>query len=239
MEDLVFIHGWVNKYIIEKDKDIEDFYKQLLLELRKYFNVHFVKLPGFSNIPEPTKPYTLDDYVEYVKKYLEEKGINNFYLMGHSFGGQVATKFAYYYPEKVKKLIIYNGACIRRKTAKQKILDIFKPLGKLIFKICPLAHKAFYKIFTGSTAYLKLSPIMKETMKNVISEDLASIFPLIKTEAILIWGAKDKITPLKDAYFIKKLIKNSTLLIYNEGGHNFHLTNPQFITENLAKLIYN
>ncbi|GIW65619.1 MAG: hydrolase [Candidatus Parcubacteria bacterium] len=237
MDNLVFLHGWVNKYIIDKDKNIIDFYKNLIIELNKYFNVYFITLPGFSNILEPSKPFTLDDYVEYVRKYLEEKGINNFYLMGHSFGGQIAAKFSYYYPEKIKKLIIYNGACIRRKTIKQKILQIFKPISKLILKVSPfMVKKIFYKVVTGSTSYLKLSPIMKETMKNVISEDLTSILPSIKTDTILIWGEKDKITLLKDAYIIHQLINGSKLIIYKEGDHNFHLKNTSFIVENLKNL---
>jgi len=230
---LVFLHGWINKYIINREENIFDFYKELVNCLKEKFDVEFIILPGFSSNKELERPFTLDDYVEYVKKYLEEKGIDKFYLMGHSFGGQIACKFTYLYPEKVEKLIIYNGACVRKKSLIQKILSIFKPLGKTLFTLSPFCKKVFYKIFTGSTDYLKLPSIMQKTMQNVISEDLTPILPEIKTETILIWGKKDKITPLKNAYIINKLIKNSKLIICPQGGHSFHKTYPQFIADNI------
>lgn len=230
---LVFLHGWVNKYIINKEQNIIEFYKELIDQLKEKFDIEFIVLPGFSNNPEPQRPYFLDDYVEYIKNYTEEKGINRFYLMGHSFGGQVACKFAYFYPEKVEKLIIYNGACIRKKSFKQKFFNICRPIGNLFFKLCPFLKKIFYKIFVGSTDYLRLSLIMQKTMQNVISEDLTPILQKIQVETILIWGRKDKITPIKDAFIINKYIKNSKLIVYPEGGHNFHKINPQFIVENI------
>ncbi len=235
MKKLVFVHGWVNKYIIEKNKNIEEFYKNLLDELKNYFEIYFITLPGFSNNPEPEKPFTLDDYVNYLKSYIEDSKLDKFYLMGHSFGGQVACKFTYLYPEKVEKLILYNSACIRKESIKQKILKPFKKIGQLIFKISPLSKKFIYKILTGSTYYIQLSPIMQKTYQNVIKEDLTPILPKINTETIIIWGAKDKITPLWQGKLIKKLIPNSKIYINNLGDHNFHKNNSNFIIEILKK----
>ena len=229
MKKLVFLHGWVNKYIINKDKNIEEFYQDLLSELKKYFEVHFVILPGFSNNPEPLKEYFLDDYVEYVKNYVELNKLNNFYLMGHSFGGQIACKFAYLYPEKVEKLILYNAACIRKESIKQKLLKPLREIGQSIFKIFPFLKKAVYKFLTGSTYYLQLSPIMQKTYQNVIKEDLTPLLEKIKVQTIIIWGAKDRITPLWQGKLIKKLIPDSQIFINNSGDHNFHKKNPKFI----------
>jgi len=236
MKKLVFLHGWVNKYIINKDKNIEEFYQDLLNELKKYFEVHFVILPGFSNNPEPLKEYFLDDYVEYVKNYVELNKLNNFYLMGHSFGGQIACKFAYLYPEKVEKLILYNAACIRKESIKQKLLKPLRKIGQFIFKIFPLFKKAVYKFLTGSTYYLQLSPIMKKTYQNVIKEDLTPLLEKIKVQTIIIWGAKDRITPLWQGKLMKKLIPNSQIFINKSGDHNFHKKDPKFIIDILKSI---
>lgn len=236
MEKLVFLHGWINKYIVEKDKNIEEFYKELIEELKKKFEVYFVVLPGFSQNPEPSKPLSLDDYVNYVKDYVEKNNLESFYLMGHSFGGQIACKFAYLYPEKVRFLILYNPACIRKQSLKFKLFSKFKNIGKILFKICPFSQKVFYKIFSGSTYYLKFSDIMKRTMQNIIQEDLTEILPHIKVKTLIIWGGKDRITPLKYGKLINNLIPNSKLVIYKNGNHSFHKENPHFIVE---QLMYN
>lgn len=236
MKNLIFIHGWINKYIVEKDKNIEEFYQNLIYELKKYFNVHFIVLPGFSNNPEPEKPFTLDDYLEYIKIYTKEKNLDKFYLMGHSFGGQIACKFAYLYPEKIEKLILYNSACIRKESVKQKILKPFRKIGQFLFKACPYFKKITYKILTGSTYYLQLSPIMQKTYQNVIKEDLSPILNKINVETIIIWGAKDKITPLWQGELIKKSIPNSQIFIHNLGDHNFHKDDVKFIIDILKSI---
>lgn len=228
---LIFLHGWVGKYIINKNENIYDFYKGLIEELKKFFDVEFIILPGFSNNPEPDKPYTLDDYVEYLKKFLEEKGINQFYLMGHSFGGQVACKFAYLYPERVEKLILYNAACVRKKNFKRlvfkKISKLFKNISNIFIK------KIIYKILTGTTTPAYYSEVMKKTMSNIIEEDLTEILPQVKVNSLIIWGRKDKLTPLWQGKLIHRLIKNSQLIIHPAGDHNFHKKDPMFIVNHI------
>jgi pimeloyl-ACP methyl ester carboxylesterase len=237
MEKIIFLHGWINKYIIEKNSDIYEFYKDLIEELKKSFEVYFVHLPGFDK-KNLERPYNLDDYVEYLKNFVEKNNLKNFILIGHSFGGQVAAKFAYFHPEKIKMLILYNSACIRKKSLKEKILNIFKNPGKLIFKSFPFLRKVFYKIFTGSTSYLKLSENMQKTMQNVINEDLTNILKEIKTDTLIIWGEKDKITPLWQGKLINKLIKNSKLIIQKNGDHSFHKNYPQQFAEYVKKFVF-
>ena len=237
MEKIVFLHGWVNKYIIEENSDIYEFYKDLIEELKKFFEVYFIYLPGFDK-KNLERPYNLDDYIDYLKNFVDKNNLENFILIGHSFGGQVAAKFTYLYPEKVKKLILYDSACLRKKGLKKKILNIFKKPGKLIFKLFPFLRKLFYKIFTGSTSYLKLPENMKKTMQDVISEDLTNILKDIKNETLIIWGEKDKITPLWQGKLINKLIKNFKLIIQKNGDHSFHKKYPQQFAEYVKNFIF-
>ncbi|MCS7184118.1 MAG: alpha/beta hydrolase [Patescibacteria group bacterium] len=235
MEKFIFLHGWASKYIINKNEQIEDFYRELLDLLYQKFDVDFIVLPGFSNNPEPLKPYFLSDYVDYLKNYITNKKYNNFYLMGHSFGGQVVAKFSSVYPEKVKKLILYNAACIRKKTFKKIIFSKLAKIFKKFIKKNITLSKIVYKILNGSSAVAYYSEIMKQTMNNIIEEDLSNILPYIKKETLIIWGGKDKITPLWQGKLINKLIPNSKLIIYPEGDHNFHRINPNFIFSQILK----
>lgn len=221
MENLIFLHGWINKYIIEENSDIYEFYKDVIETLKKFFNVYFVYLPGFKE-KKLIKPYKLDDYVNFLKEFVDKNNLESFYIIGHSFGGQVAAKFSYLYPARVKKLILYNSACIRRKTFKQKFLNLFKKPGKKLLKTLPFLRKIVYKIFRCSLNYLKLPENIKKTMDNILDEDLTDILKDIKVPTLILWGEKDKITPLWQGKMINKLIKNSKLIIQKNGGHSFH-----------------
>jgi len=78
---------------------------------------------------------------------------------------------------------------------------------------------------------------MKETFKNVIAEDLTPFLSQIKTPTLIIWGEKDKITPLSDGYKMNQEIKSSILKIIPKGIHNLPFQFPQEIVENILKFI--
>ena len=224
MESLIFIPGWVNKYLIEKG-DILDFYQGAINELKKDLRVFFVYSPGFDG-KEFERAYNLDDYVNFLKSYFEKNSLENAIILGHSFGGQVAVKFSYLYPQMVKKLILYNPACIRKQNWKQKFFTLISKPGRLIFWFFPGLRKIFYKVFIGSTAYLKLPPLAQQTFQAVIKEDLTPILKEIKVPTLILWGEKDKLTPLWQGKMINKLIKDSKLIIHPQGTHSFHQDNP-------------
>jgi len=224
---LVFLHGW--------RPDFEGYYKVIEL-LKDKFDVYFFPLPGFSE--KLTRPYNFDDYLNFLEEKL--KNLDNFHLLGHSFGGALAMLYALRHPEKVKTLILYNAAILRRKTLKQKILSIIakslKPIEKIINgKIGFILKKLFYRYLVKSYDYFSVDDNLKRTFINII-KDLSNEAKKLQVKTILLWGKKDKITPLKDALGLKNLIKDSELITF-DGGHSFHKENPQKFAEILKTIL--
>ncbi|TNE53729.1 MAG: alpha/beta fold hydrolase [Bacteroidetes bacterium] len=65
---------------------------------------------GFSDNPDDTTYWDLPRYVEEVEQVRQALGLNqdNFYLLGHSWGGILAAEYALKYQENLKGLIISN-----------------------------------------------------------------------------------------------------------------------------------
>ena len=64
---------------------------------------------GFGKSSKPTDyQFTFQQLAQNTKAVLDELKINKIYLLGHSMGGIVATRFALMYPETVEKLILEN-----------------------------------------------------------------------------------------------------------------------------------
>ena len=53
----------------------------------------------------------------------------------------------------------------------------------------------------------------------------------------LLWGEKDKITPLSSAYLMNKRIKFSQLEILPEVGHAPYLENPYLLAQKIKKIV--
>ena len=78
---ILLLHGWGN--------DLNSFHKQVECFKDKY-HLYLIDLPGFGKTPEPNDIYSLNDYVDIVRKFIieviKEKEV---ILIGHSFGGRI------------------------------------------------------------------------------------------------------------------------------------------------------
>jgi pimeloyl-ACP methyl ester carboxylesterase len=231
-ETILILHGWNGS---------SDSWKRVIEILEGSFNVVCPDLPGFGKSDFPPSSWSLKNFAKWLFNFAQKLKLDNFHLLGHSFGGRVALKFSILYPEKVKKLILVNSAGIKTEfTLRQKVLFKIAQIGNAIFsekifeRFKNRASNVFYKIFRIRD-YAKAKGVMKETMKIILSEDFLPELPKIDKETIIIWGKEDKILPLKYAFIFKENIKNSKLEVLPGIGHSPHLEYPEKLAEILIK----
>ncbi|WP_312765213.1 alpha/beta hydrolase [Epilithonimonas sp.] len=64
---------------------------------------------GFGKSSKPTEyQFTFQQLAQNTKAVLDELKLDKIYLLGHSMGGMLATRFSLMYPEMVEKLILEN-----------------------------------------------------------------------------------------------------------------------------------
>ena len=215
---IVFLHGWAadkNSFLWVKD-------------YIKNYTLLFLDFAGFGESREPERPYSVFDYVQELKMFLDKFEIEKLILVGHSFGGRVAIKFSSIYQQDYFdfKLCLVDSAGIKPRRGCGYYVKIYK--YKLLKKIAK-SHKNIEKYIAklGSDDYKNLSPIMKESFKLIVNEDLSCDAKSIKIPTIIVWGENDKDTKLYMARKLNKLIKYSDLFIIEGAGHFSFLDNPQ------------
>jgi pimeloyl-ACP methyl ester carboxylesterase len=215
--------------------------KELLKE--KGMEVLILDLPGFGQTPSPQRPWSRNDYINWIFQKVKEKNWSKFNLLGHSFGGGLSAKIAALFPEKIEKLILCAPAIIKRKNLKTYLFYWLASFGKKIFslpglrKIRPKAQWLIYKL-AGTRDYYVADAIMKETMKKIWKEEpLENLLEKIKIKTLILWGKKDDVLSLKDAYYIKEKIKNSELKILQKAKHSPHREAPEELVEKIIQFI--
>ncbi|MDP3093249.1 MAG: alpha/beta hydrolase [bacterium] len=233
-EQILILHGWgrfTGSWTPVKE----------LLEKQGY-QVFYPPFPGLDENQPLNSPWTIDDYVEWAKTYADKNGLADFFLLGHSFGGRVSIKFAVKYPEKLKGLILVSAAGIRNKKI-SKVYNLFAKLSKAINKLSfipgyQFCRKALYRLILRKTDYVTLkTQTMKETFKNVIEEDLAGQLAQIKTPTLILWGDKDKTTPLSDGKFMERMISGSLLRIIAGAPHMIHVDAPEKVAQEILDFV--
>ena len=204
---------------------------------QKGFRVIVPDLPGFGKSDMLPVAWNMNNYIKWLEDFVKEISIGDFYLMGHSFGGALAVKLTINHAQEVKKLFLVSAASVRKKTAKK---STFKNISKVAKKFSFLPfydffRKAFYKFIIVKSDYPYVEGVMKETFTNVISEDLAQFTGFIKTPTVIIWGDKDKSTPIDDAYFMNQKIKDSKLVVVKGAGHILNRECPEVLAEKILE----
>lgn len=206
-EDIVLLHGWGQN--IEMMKPLGDCFSDKRITILDF--------PGFGSSEEPTNAYTIYDYVEILEELLKKLKINNPIIMGHSFGGRVAIVYAS--RNEVSKLVLFGAPCIRtyKKSIKEQMLKKAKKLPGMD-KIGEFAKK-----YIGSTDYRNATPVMRETLVNVVNENLEEYAKKISCPTLLIWGTLDTEAPIEDAEKLEAVLKDGALIKLEGFTHYAYL----------------
>jgi pimeloyl-ACP methyl ester carboxylesterase len=234
---LVILHGWGAR--AERWANVLE-----LLEEQGIFAIA-PDLPGFGNSDSPKEPWTLDNYERFVSEFLRHLNIQGFGLLGHSFGGRIAIKFAADNLPGLNKLFLVASAGVTpRNKLRIGTYKIATKIAKPIFSIPPLnifanlTRKIIYKV-SGSHDYYLQNGYMRQTFKNTIDEDLTPLLSRIHSPTFIIWGDDDKMTPLSDARIMDKNIRNSKLTILEGGSHSPNVQMPKKLAETIANNLTN
>ena len=207
-KNIILLHGWGTSL-----KSFEN----VIDHLSNNYHVWAIDWPGFGNSDEPPRSYGIIDYMAVLRKFITLKEIDNPIIVGHSFGGRVAIKYASSFD--VEKMVLVDSAGIKPKRNLWYYIRIY------LFKLLKLLH---IKLNLGSVDYKASSNLMKGTLSKVVNEDLKTDMESIRCPTLLIWGENDLVTEISDGKTMEGIIKNSGLAIIPSSGHYPFLDNPAY-----------
>ena len=104
-EPLVLLHG---------NGEDGSYFEHQISYLKKKYRVIAVDTRGHGKSARGTAPFTIRQFAEDLREFLQEQGLERVNLLGFSDGGNIALIFAMRYPHMVKRLIL-NGANLNGK----------------------------------------------------------------------------------------------------------------------------
>ena len=209
-KDILLLHGWGQN--IEMMKPIGD-------NLCNNFKITILDFPGFGESEEPKEKWNIEKYSLLLEKFSKELNIKKPIVMGHSFGGRVGIHYSSKNP--IEKLVLFGSPCIRIKEKLSLSVKILKFLKRL-----PGMNSfgEYMKKYIGSRDYKAASPIMRQTLVEVVNEDLSKYAREIEEPTLLVWGEHDTEAPLKDAQELEKIMIDAALIVL-PGTHYAYLEN--------------
>ena len=209
-KDILLLHGWGQN--IEMMKMLGDNFSDR-------FRITILDFPGFGLSEEPSESWTIKDFADMLDEFVKELGIKKPIIMGHSFGGRVAIRYSA--DHVVEKIVLFGSPCVREERELPLSVKILKGIKKL-----PGMDKIgeFAKNFIGSRDYKAASPIMRQTLVDVVNEDLSKYAKEIDCPTLLIWGENDTEAPVEDARILEGIMVDAALIVL-PGTHYAYIEN--------------
>lgn len=201
---MVLLHGYLSS---------KEAFAAQIAYFSNFFRVTAIDFLGFGGSRYLTNAFSMQDYAEWTKQVFSLLGIKKPHVIAHSFGCRVAVKLASMHVDGYFDKMLLTGAAgvILKRGLRYKIrVKSYRFIRR--FAPC-FAEKRF-----GSSEYRSLSPIMKESYKKIVNEDLRACAKGIKNRVLLVQGAGDNVTPLAEAKAYLQCFDNGNLKII-EGGH--------------------
>lgn len=202
---MLFLHGYLSCK--------ESFHYQIDFLAKNGYRAVAPDMPAFGQSSPIDTAWSVGDYADWLDAFIKAEGLQGSNVVAHSFGARVIFKLLAREQGLVKKLVITGGAGLvkPRSPAYMRRVKRYRRIKKLFPRY---AEKHF-----GSEEYRSLSPLMRESYKLIVNEDLRGCAEKIAVPTLLVYGKDDTVTPpSEEGEIFHSLIEGSRLEIL-EGGH--------------------
>ena len=249
---LVFLHGWGCDWQI---------WYPLVAPLSETYRLILLDLPAFGQSSTPPTPWQSPNYAAWLTATLEELiPREKFVLIGHSFGGKVATYFvadnsvpvastptttkaaaeSTSIRKQLKALVLIDSGGLpaplsTRQKIQQRIVSLI-PAGIKHALSAQLKAVILDKL-GAATDHLRSTPAQREILRATIHERVDELLPRVHVPTLLIWGEHDQDTPLKQGHQFSAGIPFAQLTVIPHAKHFPFLDQPQATLQELQSFL--
>jgi 2-hydroxy-6-oxonona-2,4-dienedioate hydrolase len=217
----------------------------IMARLAPKYRVIAIDQIGCGESSKPFLDYRVQTFSEFLQGFLEALNLERVSLIGHAFGGWVASLFASQHPEEVEKLILVSSSGVTRRYT-DRFLDLnpasfaaTRELLKTLFcdeKLASeeLAREVFLRRLQFNDGYT-----VHRTFDGIFRSDqfLDPVLERITAPTLVIWGKEDKITPLPDGNRFLRGIRGATMELLEYCGHAPHIERPEDVSRAISAFL--
>jgi pimeloyl-ACP methyl ester carboxylesterase len=205
----------------------------------RFADSHAVNLPGH---PHGQILKSVEECVEWLRKYIKGRGGSDVVLAGHSFGGAITLMYALRYPRELKGIIII-GSGARLRVAPMFLTpceEAVRSNGQKWYELIEGLYGATLEDYRKEVM-AKQKAIGPAVMLNDLlccdRFDIMDRVQEIKLPALIICGESDIMTPVKYANYLGATIANSKVVIVHGAGHFVLAEKPEVVNKAIDDFI--
>jgi pimeloyl-ACP methyl ester carboxylesterase len=232
---VVFIHGWCCDHSVWRDQ---------APALNGKVRTLFVDLPGYGKSDKPKMDYTPDVFARGIDAVLQDAGVEQAVLVGHSMGTPIVRHFYRLFPAKTKGLVFVDGALRPFTTDPAQIEKFLSQFQEDTFKdTAPKFLASMFQSNTPKEARERIEGLVAGTSPQVAISSMRSMLdekywkpdPVKVPAQVLMAKSPRWNEDYKE--FVKKLVPDLDYREFDGVGHFLFMEKPKEFNEALVEFL--
>ena len=237
---VILLHGWLGSWGL---------WQETMAYLGAFYRTYALDCWGFGESGKKRETYAVSDFVSLVDQFMEQLGIVNAPLVGHSMGGTVSLSVAIQYPQRVSKVVVVGSPMVGSSLAPLLKLAGNRSIAFMLFNMMSVFRTGMRMY----SPYICKDPRFPEMMDRDLSRttvesflrsiaslrrtDLTPMLPQIKVPAMGMFGDKDVIVDPMQWQPMQKGIPHAVIERFPMAGHFPMLEEPTAFTQKLKAFL--
>ena len=238
---LILLHGWLGSWGL---------WQETMAYMGNYCRTYALDFWGFGESGKKRDTFTVYDYVNMIDQFMDQLGITNAPLVGHSMGGTVSLLVAIRHPQRVQKVVVIGSPIVGSSL-------------NFLLKLCGhrlIASVVYHNLWALQIGYRILGPLYskdrswpemmdRDLNRTTLESFLLSIASLrrtdlrpflgqIKIPAMGMYGNTDIVVNPNQGQEMKKGIPHAHIEQFSKAGHFIMLDEPPRFMEILRDFLF-
>lgn len=222
---VVFLHGFC---------ETKNLWKNFVEPLSSSYNAIALNLPGFGDNHTSVKGITIESMAENVHQQINEMGIKECVMVGHSLGGYVALSFAEKYPDFLSGLCLFHSSPFADTPEKianrNRVIKLVEEKGvtaltnTLMPSLFSVNSKEKLKVqiseYTHAASLTRQETVIEVTKAMRDRKNYREVLMNFQKPFMQIAGKEDPVIPLEVSTALCMLAPQCTAHFLQNTGHN-------------------
>ena len=237
---VILLHGWLGSWGL---------WQETMGFLGKYYRTYALDFWGFGESGKKRETYAVQDFVSLVDQFMEQLGIVNAPLVGHSMGGTVSLSVAIKYPQRASKVVVVGSPMVGSSLALPLKWAGYRPIAFLLFNMMGLFRLGMRVASPIICRDERFADMMDRDLSRTTLEsfllsiaslrrtDLRPMLGQIRVPAMGMYGDRDVIVHPRQWEPMKQGIEHAHIERFPAAGHFPMLEEPQNFGERLKAFL--
>jgi pimeloyl-ACP methyl ester carboxylesterase len=196
--------------------------------LARHFCVYVVDLVGFG-ASRKRQRFVLRGAAGSIGEWLEQIGIRQAAVVGHSMGGHIAADLAAEFPERVERLVLVDPVVLPlEQNYAQHTIGMLREARQTQLSFVPVLL----------SDALRAGPrTIWQAANELLETDLRPKLASITAPTLVIWGENDALVPLRFGEQLSRYLRYDDLVVIKGAGHNPMWDRPDTFNQVLTEFL--